>query len=181
MTLTEPAGTATAVARLEVDGSTYEFPIVVGTEGERGIDISQLRASTGLITLDPGFGNTGSCQSAISFINGEEGILRYRGYPIEELAERSTFLEVAYLVLYGELPTADQLTDFQHQITYHTMLHEDIRAIYRGFPLDAHPMAITSAVVAALSTFYSDSIDPLNDEQVEISTWSSSSGSMESR
>ncbi len=171
MTLTEPAPSGTKVARLEVDGTTYEFPIVTGSEGERAIDISQLRAATGLITMDPGFGNTGSCSSAISFINGEQGILRYRGYPIEELAAKSSFLEVAYLVLYGELPTSEQLAAFQHEITYHTMLHEDIRAIYRGFPLDAHPMAITSSVVSALSTFYRDSIDPLNDEQVEISTF----------
>ena len=159
------------VANLTVDGSSYEFPIVQGSEGERAIDISQLRAATGLITLDPGYGNTGSCTSAITFIDGEQGILRYRGYPIEELAERSTFLEVAYLLLRGDLPDRDELAEFRHKITYHSLLHEDIRYMYRAFPLEAHPMAVSSAVVAALSTFYRDSLDPLNAEQVEVSTY----------
>ena len=169
MTMTPPV--ASDVATLTVDGATYEFPIVVGSEGERAIDIGRLRAETGLVTLDPGYGNTGSCPSAITFINGEEGILRYRGYPIEEMAEHSTFLETSYLVLNGELPTEAQLEDFQEKITYHTLLHEDIRHMYRAFPLDAHPMAVTSAVVGGLSTFYQDSLDPLNAEQVEISTY----------
>jgi citrate synthase len=169
--MTMKAPVASDVAKLTVDGTTYEFPIVVGSEGERAIDIGRLRAETGLVTLDPGFGNTGSCPSEITFIDGEEGILRYRGYPIEEMAERSTFLETSYLVLNGELPTEAQLADFQEEITYHTLLHEDIRSMYRAFPHDAHPMAVTSAVVGALSTFYQDSLDPLNAEQVEISTY----------
>lgn len=158
------------VAHLTVAGKSYDLPIVEGSEGERALDISRLRAQTGLITLDPGYANTGSCLSAITFIDGEAGILRYRGYPIEELAARSTFLETAYLLLYGELPSPEQLTAFQDQITYHTLLHEDIRHMYRAFPLDAHPMAVTSAIVAALSTFYQDSLDPLDDRQVELST-----------
>jgi citrate synthase len=170
MTLLKPAPAGAEVARITVDGNTYDFPIVTGSEGERAVDISQLRAATGLITLDPGYGNTGSCTSAIAFIDGERGILRYRGYPIEELAEHSSFLEVSYLVLNGELPTPQQLAAFQHKITYHTLLHEDIRHLYQAFPLDAHPMAVTSAVVAALSTFYRDSLDVLDEEQVEVST-----------
>ena len=169
MTLAAPVTSDTAT--LTVDGTTIELPIVEGSEGERAIDISRLRTATGLVTLDPGFGNTGSCVSAITFIDGEAGILRYRGYPIEQLAERSSFLETSYLVLRGELPTQEQLSEFEQEITYHTLLHEDIRQMYRAFPPDAHPMAITSAVVGALSTFYQDSLDPLDDDQVEISTY----------
>ena len=169
MTLAAPVTADTAT--LTVDGTTIELPIVEGSEGERAIDISRLRNATGLVTLDPGFGNTGSCVSAITFIDGEAGVLRYRGYPIEQLAGRSSFLETSYLVLRGELPTQEQLSEFEQEITYHTLLHEDIRQMYRAFPLDAHPMAITSAVVGALSTFYQDSLDPLDDDQVEISTY----------
>jgi citrate synthase len=161
---------STEVVRLVVNGTTHEFPIVIGSEGERAIDIGKLRDATGLITLDPGYGNTGSCVSAVSFIDGEQGILRYRGYPIEELAARSSFLEVCYLVLKGELPDSKQLADFQDQISHHSLLHEDMRDMYRGFPLDAHPMAVTSAVVGALSTFYRDSLDPQDDVQTELST-----------
>ncbi len=159
------------VATLTIDGRTWELPIVEGSEGERAIDVSNLRSDTGLITLDPGYANTGSTLSRITFIDGEEGILRYRGYPIEELAEHSSFLETTYLLLYGDLPTADQLAGFEEQITYHTLLHEDIRHMYRAFPLAAHPMAVTAAVVGALSTFHADSLDPLDPEQVEISTY----------
>ena len=169
--MSSQAPAESAVAKLIVDGNTFEFPIIEGSEGERAIDIGRLRNDTGLITLDPGFGNTGSCESAITFIDGEAGILRYRGYPIEELAEHSTFLETAYLVLNGELPTRSELDDFQQEITYHTLMHEDIRHMYRAFPLDAHPMAVTSAVVGALSTFYQDSLDPLDDEQTEVSMY----------
>ncbi len=169
MTLAAPV--TADVAQLTINGTTYELPIVEGTEGERGIDISRLRADTGLITLDPGYANTGSTLSEITFIDGEEGILRYRGYPIEELAERSSFLETSYLVLYGELPTQAQLDEFSNRITYHSLLHEDMRHMYRAFPLAAHPMAVTSAVVGALSTFYQDSLDPLDPEQVEVSTY----------
>ena len=156
-------------AQLRVDDTTLELPIIEGTEGERAIDISKLRAKTGLITLDPGYANTGSCKSAITFIDGEKGILRYRGIPIEELAEKSTFLEVAYLLIYGELPKASQLENFVGSITIHTMLHEDFRAFFGALPKDAHPMAACSAAVGALSAFYPDSLDPRDPRQVEIS------------
>ena len=169
MTLAAPI--STDVARLEIDGTVYELPIVEGTEGERAIDISRLRASSGLITLDAGYGNTGSALSEITFVDGEEGVLRYRGYPIEELASRSSFLETSYLVLHGELPKRQQLDEFTDHITNHTLLHEKIRNMFGAFPQDAHPMAVTSAVVAALSTFYPDSLDPLDPEQAEISTY----------
>lgn len=163
--------TTSDVATLIIDGQTYQLPIIEGSEGERAVDVSNLRADTGLITLDPGYANTGSTLSGITFINGEEGILRYRGYPIEELAEHSSFLETSYLLLHGELPTREQLNHFQERITYHSLLHEDIRHMYRAFPLAAHPMAVTSSVVGSLSTFYHDSLDPLDPEQVEISTY----------
>ena len=169
MTLAAPA--STDVARLTVDGVTHELPIVEGSEGERAIDISRLRASSGLITLDVGYGSTGSTLSEITFIDGEEGVLRYRGYPIEQLARHSTFLETAYLVLHGELPTREQLDAFEARVKNHTMVHEKIRGMYEAFPLDAHPMGVTAAVVGALSTFYQDSLDPLDPEQVEISTY----------
>jgi citrate synthase len=157
------------VAKLTVGGKTYEYPIFTGSEGEKSIDISTLRKDTGYVTLDPGFVNTGSCTSEITFINGEEGILRYRGYPIEQLAEKSTFLEVAYLLLKGELPKKQRLEAFTNNITHHTLLHEDIRLMFRAFPLRAHPMAIMSAVMGTLSTFYPDSLDPFDDEQVRVS------------
>jgi citrate synthase len=130
------------------------MPVVEGSEGELGIDIAQLRNKTGMITLDPGFGNTGSCRSAITFIDGERGILRYRGYPIEELAAQSTFLEVAWLLMYGELPTARQLDTFEHSVTRHTMVHQDFGRFFEGFPKDAHPMPVCAAAVGALATFY---------------------------
>jgi citrate synthase len=156
-------------AQLRVDGKTLELPIVTGSEGERGIDISTLRAKTGYITLDPGYANTGSCRSAITFIDGEQGILRYRGIPIEQLAENSTFLEVAYLLIYGKLPTRKQLDAFVGSITIHTMLHEDFKRFFGALPKDAHPMAACSAAVGALATFYPDSLDPRDERQVEIS------------
>ena len=159
------------VARITIDGREVELPVIEGSEGERAIDIQQFRAVTGLVTFDPGYGNTASCLSDITFIDGDAGILRYRGYPIEELAQRSSFLETSYLILNGELPTQAQLSEFKDQITYHTLLHEDIRHMYQGFPLNAHPMAVTSSVVGALSTFYQDSLDPQDDEQVEVSTY----------
>src|SRR3954469_7234406 len=144
--------------------------VTVGTEDPPGLDISKLLAKTGHVTLDPGFVNTASCTSAITYIDGDKGILRYRGYPIEELAEKASFLEVAWLLIYGELPTEAQLADFKAQIRKHTMLHEDFREFFGGFPTDAHPMAVLSSAVSALSTFYQDSLDPLDPEQVEIST-----------
>ena len=163
----EGATGMTKTARLELDGKTYELPIIEGTEGEKAIDIRKLRATTGYVTLDAGFGNTGSCQSAITFIDGEKGILRYRGYPIEQLAKKSSFLEVSYLLLNGGLPSASELEHFKTRITYHSMLHEDLKRFYGGFPKDAHPMAVSSAVVSALSTFYQHLDNPDNPEFVD--------------
>ena len=144
----------TTGAHLEFDGKSVVLPMINGSEGEIGIDIQALRAKTGAITLDPGYGNTGSCRSSITFIDGEKGILRYRGYPIDELAEMSTFLEVAWLLIYGELPTAEELARFSKEITYHTLLHEDFVRFFQAFPKDAHPMPVAAASVAALATFY---------------------------
>lgn len=160
----------TEFAKLELGGKTYEFPILEGTEGERAIDIGRLREQTGLITLDPAFKNTGSCASAVTFIDGERGILRHRGYSIEELTEKSTFLEVSYLLLYGELPTKLELESWLKEIRYHTMLHEDLKRLYEGFPKAAHAMAVCSAIVSALSTFYPMDLDPADEEQVRLST-----------
>jgi citrate synthase len=156
------------VAKLTVQGEELDLPIVVGTENEVGLDISKLRATTGTITLDHGYVNTGSTDSAITFLDGEKGILRYRGYPIEVLAKECNFVEISYLLMYGELPTEEQFNSFNESLRLHTMLHEDIRNFYKGFPRDAHPMAICSSVVAALSTFYQDSLDPKDPRQVEI-------------
>ena len=152
-------------------GKSVELPVVKGTEGEAALDIAKLRAATGLITLDPGFMNSGSCQSSVTFIDGDQGILRYRGYAIEELAEKSTFLEVSYLLLHGELPSRPQLEEFTRHVTRHTMLQEEIKRFYSGFPRDAHPMAICAAVTGALSTFYKDSVNPHDARHVEISTY----------
>ncbi len=140
------------------DGTTIELPVVVGSEGERALDISKLRAESGLITIDSGYGNTGSCSSAITFIDGEKGILRYRGIPIEELAEKSTFVETSYLLINGTLPSQTELTNFQKEITRHTMLYEHVKSFYDGFPRDAHPMAILASVVCSLSSFYQDEV-----------------------
>jgi citrate synthase len=156
-------------AELKIGNRTIQLPIVVGTEGERAIDVQKLRDETGYITLDPGYANTGSCRSAITFIDGEKGVLRYRGYPIEELAAKSTFLEVAHLLMWGELPTKQQLDAFTGSVRYHTMLHEDFKRFYGSLPKDAHPMAACSAAVGALATFYPDSLDPRDSRQVEIS------------
>ena len=161
--------TSPDVGKLSYGGQEIELPVVSGSEAEQGLDISKLRGSTGLITLDEGYGNTGSTTSSITFLNGEEGILRYRGYPIETIAENCDFVATSYLLIYGELPTAEQLEDFRMSIRRHTMLHEDMRAFYNGFPKDAHPMAILSSVVGALSTFYQDSLDPRDEDQIEIS------------
>ncbi len=157
------------VAKLQCDGHELEFPVVEGSEAERAIDISALRRDSGLITLDEGYVNTGATTSAITFLDGEKGILRYRGYGIEELAANCDFVEVAYLLIYGELPSEEELANFGNAIRRHTMLHEDMRLFYNGFPRDAHPMAILSSVVGAMSTFYQDSLDPHDPDQVEIS------------
>jgi len=153
------------VARLSLDGTDLELPIVTGTEAERGIDISSLRSATGHVTLDSGFGNTGACESAVTFIDGAKGILRYRGYTIEQLAEKASFVEVSYLLIYGDLPNAQQLDDFRQALTYHSMIHEDMKKFFEGFPPTAHPMAILSSMVASLSTYYpvsSEANDDLN-------------------
>ncbi|HEY3007200.1 MAG TPA: citrate synthase [Micromonosporaceae bacterium] len=139
-------------------------------EGPSGLDVGDLLKKTGHVTLDPGFVNTAACESKITYIDGDAGILRYRGYPIEQLAEHSSFLEVSYLLIYGELPTADQLTDFAERIRIHTLLHEEMRRFFDGFPSDAHPMAVLASAVSALSTFYQDSLDPFDTEHVEMST-----------
>ena len=156
-------------AKLSCGEAEVELPVVVGTENETALDISKLRGTTGMITLDEGFVNTGATSSSITYLDGEQGILRYRGYPIEELAAKCDFVEVCYLLIYGELPNASELEDFRNAIRRHTMLHEDMRSFYNGFPRDAHPMAILSSVVSALSTFYQDSLDPNDPEQVEVS------------
>lgn len=146
-----------STASLNLDGNEYQLPVVRGTENEVGVDIGKLRNASGAITLDPGFTSTGACKSAITFINGEKGILRYRGYPIEELAEKSDFVEVAYLLLNGELPQPEPLKKFRADLVYHSMIHEDMKKFFEGFPSNAHPMAILSAMVASLSTYYPES------------------------
>ena len=143
---------------------------VPATVGASGYDVSSLLKETGHITLDHGFMNTASCESAITYIDGDNGILRYRGYPIEQLAEKSTFLETSYLLIYGHLPSATELAKFTEDISMHTMVHEDLRRFFDGFPRDAHPMPVLSSAVSALSTFYQDSLDPFDERQVEIST-----------
>jgi citrate synthase len=159
----------TDVAKLIVGDSEVELPIVEGTEDERAVDITKLRAATGYITLDDGYMNTGATKSSITYLDGEQGILRYRGYPIEQLAQNCDFIEVAHLLIYGELPTDEQVQKFRTKLRRHTMLHEDMRMFYDGFPRDAHPMAILSSVVGALSTFYQDSLDPHDKNQVDES------------
>ncbi len=149
-----------------------ELPLAVreGTEQPAGVDIGGLLKETGHVALDPGFMNTAACESKITFIDGDAGILRYRGYPIEDLAAHSSFLEVSYLLIYGELPTSDQLAEFTGRLRMHTLLHEEMRRFFDGFPRDAHPMAVLSSAVSALSTFYQDSLDPFDRDHVEMST-----------
>jgi citrate synthase len=151
-------------------GGEIELPVVTATEGASGIDISALLRTTGHVTLDPGYVNTGACTSAVTYIDGDAGVLRYRGYPISELGERSNFLEVSYLLIYGSLPTAAQYAEFAGKVRRHTLLDEDLRRFFDGFPRDAHPMPVLSSAVNALSTFYQDSLTPFDPEQVEIST-----------
>lgn len=147
-------------AELHVDGKVYKLPLIEGTENERGFDISNLRAESGLITLDPGYKNTGATQSSITFLDGEKGILHYRGYPIEQLAEKSTFLEVAYLLIYGELPSKADFAKFQSDIKGQQLVHEDMKRILSGFPSTAHPMGVLSSLATALTAFFPESLDP---------------------
>jgi citrate synthase len=160
----EDSGVVLRAGKLESLGTV---PV---TEGAPGVDVGQLLSRGGVVTYDPGYRNTGSCKSEITYIDGDAGILRYRGYPIGELAEGSSFLEVAYLLINGELPTASQLESFDGQLRHHTMLHEDLKRFFDGFPRDAHPMPVLSSAVSALSTFYQESLDPFSDEQVGLST-----------
>ncbi|MBB5913073.1 citrate synthase [Nocardia transvalensis] len=155
---------------LSYPGGDYAMTVAKAAEGNDGIDLGKLLASTGYVTYDPGFTNTAPTKSSITYIDGEAGILRYRGYPIEQLAERSSFLEVSYLLIYGELPTQAQLDDFTDRIRRHTLLHEDLKRFFDGFPRNAHPMPVLSSAVNALSAYYQDSLDPRDPEQVELST-----------
>jgi citrate synthase len=157
-------------ASLNLGERTLEFDVVEGSEGERAVVPKGLRKETGYITLDPGYVNTGSCKSAITYIDGENGVLRYRGYPIEQLAENSTFTEVSYLLTQGRLPSSDELENWNSMLTRHSLLHEDLKRMFMSFPPNAHPMAILSSVVSALSTFYPDTRDPNNPEHVYLST-----------
>ncbi|MBP6619544.1 MAG: citrate synthase [Leadbetterella sp.] len=154
--------------KIIIDGQEFEFPVIEGSENEKAIDISNLRAKTGYITIDEGFKNTGSTTSDITFLDGEEGILRYRGYSIEDLADKADFLEVAYLLIYGELPTTTQYDEFVNKITKHTMVNEDMRKIFDGFPVNAHPMGIMSALASAMSGFYPDSFDEKKPDSTEL-------------
>lgn len=156
--------TQTKTATLQLEGKTYELPVLVGSENEHAIDISKLRAQSGHITLDDGYGNTGSCKSAITFINGEEGILRYRGIPIEQLAEKSIFTETAMLLMYGQLPTQSELNNFRSHLVKNEMLHEGLYRHFDGFPSHGHPMAILSAMINAMSCYQTDLLDMDDDE-----------------
>ena len=156
--------------QLNTPDKSIDLPLVKATEGPDALDISKLLTGTNHITFDNGFGNTAATQSAVTYLDGDAGILRYRGYPIEQLAEKSSFLEVSYLLVYCELPTAEQLALFTENIRLHTMLHEDLKGFFSGFPRDAHPMPVLASAVNALSTFYQDSLDPFDKQQVEIST-----------
>lgn len=155
-------------AILELDGQKYEFPVIIGSENETAIDIEKLRALTGAITIDPGYKNSGSCESKITFLDGEEGILRYRGYSIEELAEKATFLEVSYLLIFGELPTQIQLNQFESDIRQYTLVNEEMKNIIDGFPKTAHPMGVLSSLTSALTAFNPKSVDPNNEQEMYI-------------
>ncbi|MET7833327.1 citrate synthase [Micromonospora sediminicola] len=156
--------------KLDHPGGQLSMPVQPAVEGPAGIGVSKLLKETGMTTYDPGFVNTASCSSAITYIDGDAGILRYRGYPIDQLAEKSSFLEVSYLLIYGELPSQTQLTEFSDRIRRHSLLHEEMRRFFDGFPREAHPMAVLSSAVSAISTFYQDSLDPFDSEHVEMST-----------
>jgi citrate synthase len=155
---------------LRYAGGALDLPVKPATEGSAGIEVTKLLSATGMVTLDPGFVNTAACSSEITYIDGDAGILRYRGYPIEQLAEHSNFLEVSHLLIHGELPTEAQLADFRRQITKHTLLDEDLKRFFDGFPRDAHPMPVLSSAVSALSTFYQDSLNPFDEPNVDLST-----------
>jgi citrate synthase len=163
----KPIGTAT----LSYDGKSASLPVLAGSLGPAVADIRKIQGDLGLFTFDPSYGATASCESSITYIDGDEGILLYRGYPIDQLAEKSTFLEVAYLLMHGELPTTPELTEFTYHVTMHTMLHEQIRRFWDGFRRDAHPMAMLCSVVGAMSAFYPDSIDIHDPKQREISAF----------
>lgn len=158
-------------ASLQYNGGSLSLPLIPAAEGNHGYDVSKLLKQTGAVTFDPGFMNTAATTSAITYIDGDQGILRYRGYPIDQLAQHSSFLEVSYLLIYGELPTPTELDAFDQRIRRHTLLHEELKGFFGGFPRDAHPMPVLSSAVSALSTFYQDSLDPFDDEQVELSTF----------
>lgn len=156
-------------AQLHYNGKIYDLPVITGSENESAVDIGNLRAESGLITLDPGFKNTGSTTSSITFLDGEKGILRYRGYSIEDLCEHSDFLEVAYLLIYGELPSPERKAKFEKDITMHTLVHEDMRKIFDGFPASAHPMGVLSSLICSLTAFYPESLDPnVDGEGVDL-------------
>jgi len=155
-------------AKLIIDGTTYELPVVRGTEGERALDISRLREETGLITLDPGYPNTGACKSSITFMDGEQGILRYRGYPVEQLAEQSTFVETAYLLINGELPTREELTRFSVLLNDHSLVHRDMLQFFDNYPRRAHPMGILSSMVNALRAFYPELPERTEEEEINV-------------
>src|ERR1700739_2583091 len=152
-------------AQLKLGDKTYDLPTIEGTEGEKAIDISKLRDLTGYVTLDIGYKKTGATKSAITFLDGEQGILKYRGYPIEQLAEKSSFIEVAYLLIYGELPTEQELNKFQYEISRHTLVHEDMKKFFDGFPSKSHPMGTLSSLICALSAFYPESLKPAQTAQ----------------
>ena len=157
-------------ASLKIGDKTYDLPIIEGTEGEKAIDISKLRDQSGFVTLDSGYKNTGATKSAITFLDGEEGVLKYRGYAIEELAEKSTFLEVAYLLIYGNLPTQDQLDSFQNDISKHTLVHEDMKKFFDGFPSKSHPMGQLSSLICSLSAFYPESLNSVQTAEEQNQT-----------
>lgn len=153
---------------IKLKDSTFEAPVITGTENEKAIDIASLRAKTGLVTLDPAFMNTASTKSAITFLDGEKGILRYRGIPIEQLAEKSNFVETAYLLIYGNLPSQAELTRFSTLLTRHSLIHEDMKHFFDGFPSTAHPMAVLSSMVCSLSTYYPEEHDINDKEKMDV-------------
>ncbi|NMH97549.1 citrate synthase [Pseudonocardia acidicola] len=166
--MSEPDG-HDRTATLRYPGGEYAIPLVEGTEGQAALRLGSMLGETGLTALDPGYVNTGACRSQITYIDGEAGILRYRGYPIEQLARHSTFVETSYLLIYRQLPSRRQLAEFTGQIRRHTLLHEDLKQFFDGFPADAHPMPVLSSAVSALSTFYQSSLDPFDEPNVDLS------------